>query len=120
MFWVLIFRVSDKNCIDMSHRVANEYANSLYRDALLTKSSRYIFTSYRQKKTRTDKVLDTSSRYKNTPIVAFSLELTCRYFTTYCHFEYSIDAGNGMYREVTSSHFSSLREKLFRDAHTIK
>ncbi len=57
-----------------------------------------------------------SFRYKNSPNVEFSLELTYFYFTTHFHFEYSIDAGNGMYREVTSSDFSSEREKLYRDA----
>ena len=56
--------------------------------------SRYIFTSYVGKNTRTDMVL----------------------FYHPCHFEYSIDVGNGMYREVTSSDFSSEREKLYRDA----
>ncbi len=72
----MIFRVSDKNCIDMSHRVANEYASSRYRDALLTKVLDTFLLPIVSKNTRTDKGLDTSSRYKNAPIVAFSLELT--------------------------------------------
>ena len=64
------------------------------------------------KNTRTDKVLDTSSRYKNSPIVEFSLERTLGCFTMHCHIECSIDEGNGMYRDAHRVIFMSERIKI--------